>query len=321
MDDGCPALLGYVAATAKQTADVILESDREDPVLSTWQYGLGRTVAWNSDGNNEWTAQYAAWDNYPMLWSNIINYVISDSELGDDDLEVVKEGNTASITYQTKDYDKDTKVKAVVTDENGNAKEVALDAVKPGVFGTDLDVSEVGVYSVSIRKMSGGEIVKNYNTAYANQYSAEYQFSDSNTDLAFFVKQAAGQEITLSDNIWKQNQNTVKSRVSLTVPLLVLAIFLFLLDIIIRRFSIDLWGNVKGFWKKITGKTKESGIRVSVQKETMRKEKAQRPEEQEQKQEKKQEKEEKPSAEKGQKPGAPDKLDMNQLLKKKRERE
>ena len=58
-------------------------------------------------------------EQYPMLWSNIVHYVISDSELGDDNLEVVKEGNTASITYETKDYDKDTKVAAVVTDENG----------------------------------------------------------------------------------------------------------------------------------------------------------------------------------------------------------
>lgn len=347
MDDVCPALLGYVAATAKQAADVILESDREDPVLSTWQYGLGRTVAWNSDGNNEWTARYAAWDNYPMLWSNIINYVISDSELGEDDLEVAKEGNTASITYQTKDYDKDTKVKAVVTDENGNAKEVSLDALKPGVFGTDLDVSEVGVYSVSIRKMSGEEIVKNYNTAYANQYSAEYQFTDSDTDLASFVRQAAGQEITLSDNIWKQNQNTVKSRVSLTVPLLVLAIFLFLLDIIIRRFSIDLWGYGKGFWEKIAAKAKGSGRKQknrekraqtvirpeeesvsdkqdaeqSETAESITKDKAQKAEKQDWKKEKKQGRDEKTATENGQNMNGADKLDMNQLLKKKRERE
>lgn len=240
MEEGFPALLGYVAATPKQTADVILESDREDPVLSTWQYGLGRTVAWNSDGNNEWTAQYAAWDNYPMLWSNIVQYVISDTELGDDNLEVVKEGNTATITYETKEYDKDTKITAVVTDENGTAKEVVLDAVKPGVFETTLDMEEIGVYNVSLRKQSGEEIVKNYNTAYANQYSAEYQFTNMQTDLSSFVKQADGTELTLKDDIWELKQDTIKAKVSLTVPLLVFAMLLFLFDIIIRRWSVDI---------------------------------------------------------------------------------
>lgn len=254
MDEGTPPLLGYIAATAKPTADVILESSREDPVLTTWQYGLGRTVAWNSDGNNEWTAQYATWENYPMLWSNIIQYVVSDSELGGDNLEVNKEGNTAVITYETKEYDKNTKVVAIVTDENGTPEEITLDAIKPGVFETSVDMNEIGVYNVSIRKMDGEEIVKNYNTAYANQYSVEYQFSDTQTDLATFTKQAGGKEITLEDDIWQQKQEAVLSKVSLTVPLLIIAMLLFLFDIIVRRFSVDILFYLKGVASKLTGK-------------------------------------------------------------------
>lgn len=252
-DEGCPALYGYIATTPKQTADVILESAGGDPVLSTWQCGLGRTVAWNSDGTNEWTADYATWDNYPMLWSNIINYVTSDTGLGEDNLEVVKEGNAAVISYETKDYDKNTKVAAVVTDENGNTKEVSLDAVKPGVFETNVDMDEIGIYSVSVRKMSGKEVEKNYNTAYANQYSAEYQFGDSETDFAAFVKQAGGKEITLKDNIWKENQSAVKSKVSLTIPLLILAVLLLLFDIVIRRFSLDILSYLKKGWNVVNG--------------------------------------------------------------------
>ncbi|MCI8508065.1 MAG: VWA domain-containing protein [Lachnospiraceae bacterium] len=347
MDEGCPAFLGYVAAAPKQTADVILESDRKDPVLSAWQCGLGRTVAWNSDGNNEWTAQYAGWEQYPMLWSNIVHYVISDSELGDDNLEVVKEGNTASITYETKDYDKDTKVAAVVTDENGTAKEVPLDAVKPGVFETELDMTEIGVYNVSIRKLSGDEIVKNYNTAYANQYSAEYQFADGDTDFASFVKQTGGREISFGDNVWKGNSNTVKARISLTVPLLVIAILMFLFDIIIRRFSIDIlvYGKrgqsmVKMWLKGYAEKRRHPSVQISeqigddamtgltIQKEqvALQSQDVESESKRESKnilkktggllQQKEQKQEEREPA-----LTDSDKLDMSQLLKKKRERE
>lgn len=260
-DEGCPALYGYIAATPKQTADVLLMSDREDPVLSTWQCGLGRTVAWNSDGNNEWTAEYAGWENYPLLWSNIVNYVISDTELGEDTLEMVKSGNTAAICYETKEYDENTKVTAVITDEEGNAKEVSLDAIKPGSFETELAMDETGVYNVSVRKQNGEEILKNYNTAYANQYSAEYQFNDSTTDLASFVNQADGKLVTMEENIWKTKQEAVKSRVSLTKPLLILAVFLLLFDIAIRRLSIDVLQYIRrggqaiaGFFTRIFGK-------------------------------------------------------------------
>ncbi len=331
LDAGCPALLGYIAATPKPTADVILQSDREDPILTTWQYGLGRTIAWNSDGNNQWTAQYATWENYPMLWSNIIQYAVSDTELGDDSLEVTKEGNTAVITYDTKEYDKNTQVQAVVTDEKGNAKEIVLDAVKPGTFETTVDMDEIGVYNVSIRKKNGEEIVKNYNTAYANQYSMEYQFTDTKTDLTTFTKQAGGVELTLEDHIWEQEQQTVKAKISLTIPLLILAIILFLLDIIVRRFSIDLLFYVRKVQdavlsklhekkksnrkKAITTKEKKEGkdgnvsqiSDVEIVDTKMSKKK-------ENKRRKEVKKEEKTKTEQN------EKLDMNALLKKKEER-
>ena len=58
-DEGSPSLLGYIAATPKASSTVLLESDREDPILTVWQYGLGRSAAWNSDGTNEWTGNFA----------------------------------------------------------------------------------------------------------------------------------------------------------------------------------------------------------------------------------------------------------------------
>ncbi len=46
LDSGIPMLYGYVATSPKQTSDVILESAKGDPILSVWQYGLGKTLAW-----------------------------------------------------------------------------------------------------------------------------------------------------------------------------------------------------------------------------------------------------------------------------------
>ncbi|MCM1180900.1 MAG: VWA domain-containing protein [Clostridium sp.] len=341
-DEGCPSLYGYIAATPKQTADVLLMSDREDPVLSTWQCGLGRTVAWNSDGNNEWTAEYAGWENYPLLWSNIINYVISDTELGEDTLEIDKGSNTATVSYETKEYDKNTKVTAVITDENGNAKETTLDAIKPGSFEAELAMDEIGVYNVSVRKQNGEEILKNFNTAYANQYSAEYQFNDSSTDLSSFVNQAEGRMITMEEDIWTAKQEAVKSRVSLTVPLLVLAVFLLLFDIAIRRLSIDVLQYIRlggqaaaGFAANVCGRIRVQKNEVPVKNDMAKVEQmAQtdhvpdgvKQEEKKRRQEGKNKQEEKKHRQEGKKRKQADDsqnemLDMNALLKKKKDRE
>lgn len=245
-DQGVPAFLGYVATTPKPTADVILTTHREDPLLATWQCGLGRTVAFTSDGDMRWTADCANWENYPALWSNIVNYVITDTSFGEDSLEVTKSGSGAKVHYETKEYDKDTKITAVVTDDAGNSKEITLDALKPGAFETELDMDDVGIFSINLRKNGkDAEVVKSYNTAFANQYSPEYQFTDSEDQLTSFVKQCDGEMITLKDNIWKAKTKTQRTKKSLTILFLILAMLLFLADIIIRRFSLNPFAGIQ----------------------------------------------------------------------------
>ena len=41
------ALLGYVATTPKPRAETPLWTDKGDPLLAHWQYGLGRAVAFS----------------------------------------------------------------------------------------------------------------------------------------------------------------------------------------------------------------------------------------------------------------------------------
>ncbi|MDO5156040.1 MAG: VWA domain-containing protein [Eubacteriales bacterium] len=329
-DEGCPALYGYIAATPKQTADVLLMSDREDPILSTWQYGLGKTVAWNSDVSNEWTAEYATWENNTLLWSNLIHYVMTETELAGDTLEIQKAGNSAKIHYETKEYEKETKVSAVVTDEEGNAREVMLDAVKPGVFETNLDTEQIGIYNISMRKKNGEELVSNYNSAYANQYSAEYQFHDSVNDVTTFTKQANGTMISMEDSVWKQKQETVKSRVSLTTFFLILAILFLMFDIVIRRLSIDVYSYIRRFLNGIQNQIaiQKSAHVIKSQHEEKQDKEISKAEDfgaihdvEQKKSSNAKKKESKKKDTKKQEAASPEMIDMNQLLKKKKDRE
>src|SRR5258708_511573 len=47
--DELPAVGGYIATTARPTAQVILQSDDRKPLLAQWRLGLGRSAAWTSD--------------------------------------------------------------------------------------------------------------------------------------------------------------------------------------------------------------------------------------------------------------------------------
>src|SRR5207302_134103 len=77
-----PALRGYVAAVAKPSADVALASPRRDPLLATWRYGLGRTVAFTSDDGLRWTAPWASWPDVARFWSQAIRWTLPEDTAG-----------------------------------------------------------------------------------------------------------------------------------------------------------------------------------------------------------------------------------------------
>lgn len=258
---GSPSLLGYIAATPKPTATVILESDREDPILTVWQYGLGKTVAWNSDGTGEWTRNFAGWDNYAALWRNIIDWTISSTDLGKDSLQVKQEASSAIITYQTSDYSADTSISAVVTGEDGEQKQVTLKAAAPGVYSAEVPLDEAGVYSINVRNQNGEEIIKNINTATAMQYSREYRYAEMSGDFDEFVEKASGRYITDFTEVFDTELDGAMSRTDITQWLLLAAIIFFALDVIIRRMHIDWLAGISRGFGNITGRIKSSVIK------------------------------------------------------------
>jgi uncharacterized membrane protein len=73
-----PALDGYNFAGARPAAEVVLASDRRDPLLAKWQFGLGRVVAWTGDNGADFAASWSGWDGYERFWSNTIAWALPD---------------------------------------------------------------------------------------------------------------------------------------------------------------------------------------------------------------------------------------------------
>lgn len=238
--EGLPSMLGYIAATKKELATAHLVSDEQDPILTTWQYGLGKTAAFNSDVENKWTANYASFANYPLLWKNLIQWTITDTTGGENGLLVTQKGSETHIEYEAKEYTEATKVTGIYTDEEGNSKEIQLEATAPGIFETNLLIGETGIYSMSVRQDENGKRISTQNTALAVQYSREYQFVKEDGVLEDFLSDTEGTKIKEPGEVFAKELDLVTSRISLGNFLLVFAVILFLLDIANRRLQWNL---------------------------------------------------------------------------------
>ncbi len=238
-EDGMPNLYGYVATTKKERSIEVLESYQADPILAYWQYGLGRTVAWTSDVSGEWTAEYSNWDNYMVLWNNIIKLVSEDNGMEGTSVRVEQNGNKATVKYYTDEYSANTSVVGYVYDAEGNVKEVTLDPKKPGEYETVIDTKDTGIYTINVQQKESDNVFSSINTAAIMQYSLEYRFYPNNTLLEDFASSTGAIFVEKPEEVFAHIPEFVKARFNLWIPLLILAALLFIMDIAFRRFHFS----------------------------------------------------------------------------------
>ncbi len=238
--NGLPSLKGYIATTIKQNAHEVLSSHRDDPILSYWQYGLGKTVAWTTDVSGKWSGNFFSWDQSVELWNNIMATVSEDRSLSGSYAEVTQSTDKATVTYHTEDYSASTIVDAIVTDSEGNAEKVTFSPSAPGEYTGSFEMSTNGVYSIAVKQFEDNTPVSAVTTAAIKGYSLEYTFAEQDDTLSDFNSLVGGTEIAEPREVFTLTAKKVRSLNDTGVILLVLAALLFIADIAYRRFRFKL---------------------------------------------------------------------------------
>jgi len=67
-------LLGYNKLTAKPAAS-ILATFSHDPIITVWELGKGRSMAFASDCNLHWAGSFVNWEGYAKFWQQSIRWL------------------------------------------------------------------------------------------------------------------------------------------------------------------------------------------------------------------------------------------------------
>ncbi|HVV73446.1 MAG TPA: VWA domain-containing protein, partial [Verrucomicrobiae bacterium] len=126
-----PALLGYVATTPKPRAETPLWTEKGDPLLAHWQFGLGRAVAFTSDAKAKWARIWLNWDKYRQFWSQIAQWSLRRLENADFTTEVSVDKGQGLINVEALDqqgnYRNFLNLQAAVVSPKGERKTVRLE--------------------------------------------------------------------------------------------------------------------------------------------------------------------------------------------------
>ena len=257
--DSIPSLDGYVGTSAKSTARVIFSSDQDDPVLATWQYGLGRTAAWTSDAKGMWTSRWMQWEQSPRFWKNLISWLIQKKVKEDYAITggILNGKGNLELTLPADERLENETVEAAIVSPEGKEEIVKLEPISPGVYRGNFKGDETGVYIANVSISSNGETVKNISSGIMIPYSPEYDRIEKskNNVLEKLALEGGGRILKNPEEVFSGELKKTVAINDMTNILLALILILLILDIALRRLNIP-FEKLEPVMNKITEKSK-----------------------------------------------------------------
>jgi len=74
-----PPIRGYVVTADREGLSQVslrAPTDDADPILASWQYGLGRSIAFTSDASTRWAASWVAWGSFRQFWEQHVRWAM-----------------------------------------------------------------------------------------------------------------------------------------------------------------------------------------------------------------------------------------------------
>ena len=237
-----PKLYGYIATSEKELAQTYIHSHEDHPILAGWNYGLGRSIAFTSDVKPGWGADWIEWENFGKFWGQVVNWVLPSADGSTDfDLNITPRHGRGEVFIDTAStiatYGLTFNVR--LTRPNGGGEVVELRRITPTQYSGDFPIGESGPYLLTVQKSRAGQTESIAYKSLVLSYPAEFAEFETNRQL---LNELASQ----TDGIFEPSPKQIAQHAGkvvehlkpLSSALLIVSLILFVLEMILRRFSI-----------------------------------------------------------------------------------
>ncbi|MCP4418690.1 MAG: VWA domain-containing protein [Chloroflexi bacterium] len=260
-----PPLYGYVGTSPKDTAQVILNSHQGDPLLATWQYGLGRSVAWTSDATGRWGQDWVQWEGFPPFWAQTVRWTISQNRDSNVETVISYTDEQANLTVDARgsngNFLNNLTLEANVVAPDGTVNNVTLAQVAPGRYEAQFTPKMDGAYFIRVAGSDGTEEnVVGQTSGWVLGYSPEYREFETNPQLLETAAELTGGRdlVGLETAVFDHTLPTEATTRPIWTWLTLAAVLLLPLDIAVRRLVITrrdwarAWAATFGRWRPAT---------------------------------------------------------------------
>lgn len=240
-----PPLYGYVGTSPKAAAQVVLTTHQGDPLLATWQYGLGRAVAWTSDATGRWGVDWVRWDGFPTFWAQAVRWTISQDRENLVEMSVVYRDEQARLLVDVRDedgrYRNGLTMTANVVAPTGQVETIHLRQQAPGRYEVSFRPQLEGAYFIRLAgEDETAESVVGQTAGWVLGYSPEYRQLEPNLDLlARLADLTGGQNVAENGtDVFSRAPQAQASSQPVWPWLTLLALLLLPVDVGLRRLVV-----------------------------------------------------------------------------------
>lgn len=240
--EGVPQFNAYIATTAKQTATVIAESTKKDPVIAEWMYGLGRTIAYTSDSTGAWSGDFARFSQWGNFWNTAVSRLLPSYREVPFDIRKSHDGS-----YSVSDPSGQSSfLDIVAVNEAGEELATLSEPIAPGKSRVSVD-AEPGLIFLRISNEQNGMFQAGISIPYSDEYKIQPPNKGLMQDIA---SRTGGQVITTAEEAMRKIEYESFESKSIQTWLVLLAMLLFFADITLRRFGWRLISQLTRVFKR-----------------------------------------------------------------------
>jgi Ca-activated chloride channel homolog len=245
VEAGVPQMNAYIATTPKSRAGVPFLSEKEDPVLAEWQYGLGHTIAFTSDFSGKWSGDWARWEKWPVFLNHMVTRTLPQYDTEPYKVSLNKKDGVTVVTLEAGSPSA-LPLETAVVSESGEQIATNTKLVAPGKYELTIPDSN-GMYFLNVKQTDADGGVHVYQTGFTVPYSEEYLLKGTNKELLVeLATMTGGKALVEAKDSFQRTGTASYLKQSVSQWLLLVVFLLFFVEIAIRRFGMArLFGRFK----------------------------------------------------------------------------
>ncbi len=264
-----PTLNKFNATTQQKTADLLLYTENNFPVMANWRYGLGRTVAFTGDSGSDFAAGWTEWKEYDQFWSDILKWLMRPQESNFFHPYIVQREDefliTADVINNDGEYVNYLDINTIISGPGDYQKKINLDQRGPGLYQAEVDVGSRGAYLFTMNWQDKNDSMKHNSAGFVLSYSQEYLPADGNKVLEKMTDETGGRKLESPQEVFSYRPRYVSGKKDLWHIFVLVALIIFMIEIalrvisynLLRRFFYSILNRVKMFIDSVNEESKD----------------------------------------------------------------